>query len=430
MLAYAVMITGIIGLTGMAIDVGSMQYERRRLQAAADAAAMGALREMEQGNSDLAAAGQNDASLNGFTNNQDGATVTINNPPVGGTYSGNSAAVQAVVRKNVATYFMRMFGQNAVSLSATAVARTTTTNGSVGGCIFVLDPSASDAFSIVGNVTISSACGAVVNSNSSQAFSMTGTSTFTLVSGAQVGVVGPGTAGQGWSLGGGGRLINSTTNTSESPVNIQSFSDPLAGVASPKASGMTVQSTRSTSVSPNQTVTLNPGIYCGGMDLKGTVTLNTGTYVLAGGGLTINSQATVTNSSGGVMFYNTTGSFAASCGNTAAGSFTFNGGASINLQGLSVSDGVGNVGVLFFDDRSVTGLSHKINGNSTSTFDGALYLRNSALTFAGTNQTPGYLYIVANTLSLVGTSNLGNDHNSLTSVYTLAPTATGGGLVQ
>jgi hypothetical protein len=427
--AYAAMIVGVVGFTGLAVDVGYMQYEKRRLQAAADAAAMGALREMELGNTDLTTAGQNDSSLNGFINGTNHVTVTIANPPTSGTYSGSASAVQATVSKVMPTFFMMIMGQNSVTLTATAVARTTTTEGSVGGCIFVMNKTASGAFSIVGNVSISSACGAVVNSDATDAFSMTGNSTYTLASGAQVGVVGPG-AGQGWSFSGGGQLINATTSTSELPVNISTFADPLASVAVPSASGMTVQSTSGTSVSPNQTVTLNPGIYCGGMNLKGTVNFTTGTYVLAGGGMTVNSQATLTNSTGGVMFYNTTGSFSPSCGNTSAGSYTFNGGASINLQGLTVSDGAGSVGVLFFDDRNVSGLSHTINGNSTSTFDGAMYFLKGALTFAGTNKSPGYLYIVADTLALKGNANLGNDHSDLASVYTLAPTSTGGGLVQ
>jgi hypothetical protein len=95
-----------------------------------------------------------------------------------------------------------------------------------------------------------------------------------------------------------------------------------------------------------------------------------------------------------------------------------------------VHDGVGSVGVLFFDDRSVTGLSHLINGNSSSTFDGALYFLNSNLTFAGTNRTPGFLYMVADTIALKGNANLGNDHGNLESVNILAPSSTGGGLVQ
>ena len=428
--AYAAMIVCMVGFTGLAVDVGYMQYTKRRLQAAADAAAMGALREMELGNTDLSSAGLADASLNGFTDGQNNVTVTINNPPASGDYTSSSNAVQAVVQKKMPTFFMMIFGQNSVNLTATATAQTTTSYGSVGACIFVMDPSADGAFSIVGTVNISSACGAVVNSTASDAFSMTGNAVYTLSNGANVGVVGPGTVGQGWSFSGGGSLINGGTGKSESPVNIQTFGDPLSQVSAPSSGGMIVQSTKSTTIKPSDTTTLSPGIYCGGIDVKGTAIFSSGTYVLAGGGLTIDAQAVVSNTGSGVMFYNTSGAFSGSCGNSSASSFTFNGGASINLQGLTVADGVGSVGVLFFDDRNVVGLSHKINGNSNSTFDGAIYTLHSDLTFAGTNKTPGFLYIVTNTLELKGNANLGNDHSDLSTVYSLAPTSTGGGLVQ
>jgi hypothetical protein len=323
---------------------------------------------------------------------------------------------------------MRALGTSVATVSASAVAQTSTTAGSIGGCIFAMDPTASGAFTITGNVTISTACSAVVKSTSSQAFSMVGNSTFTLSNGAEVGVVGPGTKGSGWSLSGGAQIINAT-NASMPPINIQTFNDPLAGVAVPTPKGLTIQTADS---KPNSTITLNPGIYCGGLDLKGTVTFNTGTYILAGGGLTINAQAVVSDTGTGEMFYNTSSNSQAwGCGgSTGAGSFTFNGGASINLIGLTVSDGVGSVGVLFFDDRNSSGLSHKILGNSTSTFDGALYFLPNALQFAGTNRTPGFLYIVADTITMNGTSGLGNDHTSLANVNTIAPSATGGGLVQ
>jgi hypothetical protein len=170
---------------------------------------------------------------------------------------------------------------------------------------------------------------------------------------------------------------------------------------------------------------LNPGIYCGGLDLKGTATLNSGTYVIAGGGMTINSGATVSGTD--VHFYNTTGSFSPSCGTQSAGGFTFNGGATITL---AAPNSTSPVGVLFFDDRSVTGLSHTINGNSYSYFDGAMYFLNANVKFAGTNRTPGFLYLVGNTIEVVGNSNLGNDHSNLASVSVLAPTSTGGGLVE
>ena len=433
MVLYAAMIMGMVGFAGLAVDVGYMQYTKRRLQQAADAAAMGALREMELGNSDLTAAGRNDASLNGFTNGQNNVTVTVNNPPASGSFSGQNTAVQVIVSKNIPTFFMMAFGQNSVALSAQAVAQTSTSYGSVGGCIFVMDATANGAFTMVGTSNLSTACGAMVNSDSSSAFTMVGTSGVSLASGAQIGVVGPGTAGTGWSLSGNASITNASTGASESPVNIQSFNDPLANVATPTPSGLTVQvNSGGFSDSPHSNTTLSPGIYCGGLDFKGTVNFSGGTYVIAGGGIKINAQATVTGSNS--MIYNTSsGSQSWGCRSPStsdAGSLSFNGGATINLQGATVSDGTSSVGVLFFDDRNITGLSHTINGNSTSTFDGALYFLKGNLTFTGTNKTPGFLYIVADTLTLKGNSNLGNDHSDLSNVSTLAPTATGGGLVQ
>jgi uncharacterized membrane protein len=77
--AYATMLIVIMGFTGMAVDVGYLQWQKRMAQAAADSAVMGALREIELGNTDLVAAGRNDAGLNGFVHGQNGVTVTINN---------------------------------------------------------------------------------------------------------------------------------------------------------------------------------------------------------------------------------------------------------------------------------------------------------------------------------------------------------------
>ena len=420
-IAFALMMVGIVGVTGLAVDVGYLQYEKRRIQDAADAAAMGALREMELGQTDLTAAGKNDSSLNGFKDGQSGTTVTINNPPTAGAYANNAAAVEAIVQRRIPTFFMMVFGQNSVTITGRAVARTTSTEGSIGGCIFALNPTASGSLYISGNMTATTACSAVVESNSSSAFQMIGNSTLSLAHGARVGVVG------GWSIGG-SSVLDSTTGQAETPVNVQSFADPLAGVAAPTPTGLAVRSNSKWSDNPHDNDTLNPGVYCKGMDMKGTVTLNPGTYVLAGGGLSIESQASV--SGAGVTFYNTSeNSQAWGCpGSTVADALTFNGGATINL---SAPTNQSPIGVLFFDDRNLSGLTHTINGNSSSTFNGALYFKGNALTFAGTSSAShGYLVIVADTIKLIGNSNLGNDYEDLENVYTIAPASTGGGLVE
>src|ERR1700704_4167381 len=87
----ALVITGMLAFTGLAFDVGYLQWSRLGVQSAADAAAIGALRELELGNSStISPAGLNDAALNGFANGVNHTTVTINNPPRSGSYQGDS----------------------------------------------------------------------------------------------------------------------------------------------------------------------------------------------------------------------------------------------------------------------------------------------------------------------------------------------------
>jgi len=137
------------------------------------------------------------------------------------------------------------------------------------------------------------------------------------------------------------------------------------------------------------------------------------------------------------MFYNTSSnSDSWGCtGSSAAGPFTITGGGTVNLAALTSTDTTfpgasGAVGMIFFDDRNVTGLAHSIKGNAGDTFDGALYLKNASLYFTGTSTTNGYLVLVSDTLEIGGNAGLKNDYTTLANVNTIAPGSTGGGLVQ
>jgi Putative Flp pilus-assembly TadE/G-like len=442
---FALMVLVIVGFTGLAIDVGYLQWQKGRIQAAADAAAMGALRELELSHTDLLAAGQYDAKLNGFDDGHDGTTVAIHNPPSSGTYSNNSHAVEAVVTRTIPTFFMRAFGQTSVSVSARAVALTTSTQGSVGGCIFALDPAANNAFEISGSSVVTTSCGVVVNSASSKAFVNSGGGQLNLGSGAKIGVVGPG-AGSGWVISGGSTVTDARTNQPELPVNIQHFTDPLSNLTAPTTpvtggvqhddSGSTWNIDSGHMPANNE---LNPGVYCGGLSIQstnGTLTFKAGTYILAGGGLTINaSQSTVVGT--GVMFYNTrtstTQTWGCSKNNLNAAKISINGGLGGSVTMSAPTTSGSESGVLFFEDRELPQtLSNAVTGGSYVTLNGALYFRDSQLTFSGgSSASNGYLVLVANIITISGTSNLGNDHTSLGgNIFGIAPATTGGGLVQ
>src|SRR5579864_5468707 len=86
----------ILGLCGLAVDVGLLYTARRTMQTAADAAAIAgatALRDAQTASSAARAA----ATLNGFTDGSNNVSVAVNNPPSSGTYSGNASYVEVVV---------------------------------------------------------------------------------------------------------------------------------------------------------------------------------------------------------------------------------------------------------------------------------------------------------------------------------------------
>jgi hypothetical protein len=91
----------------------------------------------------------------------------------------------------------------------------------------------------------------------------------------------------------------------------------------------------------------------------------------------------------------------------------------------------GVVGMLFFEDRnSTTDNTPSINGNSTTALNGAMYFKNSTLTFTGVNgSNTGYMMIVVKKLTVNGSSpivvyNVGNPLKSTTVMSGTAPVLT------
>ena len=426
--AAALTIVGLLAFSGLAIDVGYMQWERRKLQNAADAAAMGAVRELQQGNlTNLASAGRNDAALNGFTNGVNNTVVTINNPPTYGIFAGDSSAVEAVVQQTVPTYFMMILGRNSVTISARAVAQKATTTGTIGGCIFALSGTASRAFQVAGSPNVSTACSAVVNStDSTQAFEMEGSETIFLQNGAKIGVVG------NWALNG-QTLWDVASNSATSPVHTTAVTDPLAAVTAPTSG--TVVSTKPVSYDMNNAPAgnkLQPGVYCGGLQVQNTngatYVMQAGTYIMAGGGFTLNSLAKV-DASSGVTVYTTSSTGWGCASSYAFGPVLIDGQAVVNWKAPTSGT---LTGIAFFQDRAqgTSSVQNKIVGGSSTSIDGALYFRNSKLLFSGANSSSGYMVLVADTIVINGNSTFGNNYTTLASNNPFAPASTGGGLVE
>src|SRR5690348_10810711 len=80
----------LIGMTGLAVDVGYYRYEQRIMQSAADSAALAGTAELKYGSSSAENAAKADAASNGFT---DGVNATVSpDPDYSDTFTGSSAA--------------------------------------------------------------------------------------------------------------------------------------------------------------------------------------------------------------------------------------------------------------------------------------------------------------------------------------------------
>ncbi len=390
-------LVAILGISALAVDVGELWTTRHLMQTAADAGALAGVDAITIGQTTLdqitvaadAATAQNGFTSNsGTTVNPSTVTVSVVNPPTTGPYANNTNAVQVTVAQVQPTFFMRVLGWTSVPVSAQATALTT----SGGSCVYALNSSASGTIDFSGNGSLSSTCGVYDDSNSSSALVVGGTST---LSAPLVGVVG------GTSINGGG----STPPTS----GIAAFGDPLAWV--PEPTGYSCSSFPGDNI--NSSVTLSPGTYCGGIKISGSntnVTFDPGTYVIDGGGLTISSGGTVSGS--GVTFY-LTGVNKAASNPQDYGGVNINGGT-VNLSAPCNSSGGGIEGMLFFQDRSITsGVGSVINGNTASTFTGAIYFPTTSLQYAGTSGADQYTYLVSDTLTITGTTSIGNNYSCL-----------------
>ena len=391
-------LVAILGISALAVDVGELWTTRHLMQTAADAGALAGVDAITIGQTtldEITIAADAATAQNGFTNdsgtavNPSTVTVTVVNPPTSGPYANNTNAVQVTVAQVQPTFFMRVLGWKSVPVSTQATALTT----SGGSCVYALNPSASGTISFSGNGSMASSCGVYDDSNSSSALIVGGTSTLTA---PLVGVVG------GTTINGGG--------SSPPTSGIAAFGDPLAWV--PEPTGYSCSSFPGTTINGSTPVTLSPGTYCGGIKITSSyanVTFDPGTYVIDGGGLTINGG---TVSGSGVTFYLTGVDKAASNPQDYAG-VNINGGT-VNLSAPCDNSGGGIEGMLFFQDRSITsGVGSVINGNTASTFTGAIYFPTTSLSYAGTSGADQYTYLVANTLTITGTTSIGNNYSCL-----------------
>lgn len=367
----------LVGFGALAVDVGHWYSQKRELQTAADAAAMAAgitkYRNSSASLSDMQSAASSDVTANGFANNvsamtDSSALLTINTPPTSGQYAGKSSAIEAFVVQQQPLLLAGYFLKDPVKVQVRAVVNSNTLGGA---CLLALEQVNADALSTSGNMILQTKnCGIASNSTSSSASMYENGSASVTTDYVHL-------AGE----------LDQQNGTLSSPTIVENgprVGDPYRDVSTPTTSGPTQADPN---VSPNTSTTLSPGTYPS-MTIKGTATLNSGVYVINGGSLTINSQATVNGS--GVTFV---------LKNNAT--VTVNGGATVNISAPTTGN---NAGIAFYQvPGSSTSITQKFNGGSNMSINGALYFPNQTVSFNGGNTNTGSCtHVVARVITING----------------------------
>ena len=351
----AVALVPLMGATGLALDYNRTSHDRSGLQNAADSAALAALLSDSPSQTARVEAASQVFKANASAGLDAALDVKVSDVEAEVTVSGQ-----------VPASFMKVLGTKSIPVAA--YAKAVMSNDGPPACIMALSGSGT-GIDIGGNASVT-ASNCALYSNSSM--SIGGSSTVSAAGYCAAGTV------------------SSSYKLSPSAKNgCPKRSDPYAGLKEP-ANIACEASKKNVSVGPNQDATLNQGVYCGGLDLKGTVTLNPGLYVIRDGALTINSKADVAGE--GVTFY-LVGSDA---------TFTINGGGKISLKAPTTGD---YKGVLIYQDRDSTASGSKLNGNSDTVLVGAIYAPTQQITLNGTGtfgQGSPYMPIVADTVKITG----------------------------
>lgn len=370
-----------LGAVGAGVDYYRIASAETQLQNAADTAAVSALAiQTPSADTRLAAA----RAI--FLSNYSGSVAASF------TGQGTSEVFSTDASIDLPMAMMSLFGVDRVTVSVSATAERAE-NGAA-PCVLALNGSASGAVTISGNADFT-ADKCVVYSNSTDASGMR--------------IMGSPTVAADGFCSAGGVQTNQTLKPAPK-TGCKQLEDPFAAVPKPAAQACKANNL---SVKPGSKQTLTPGTYCGGIDIRGEVVFEPGTYVIDGQ-LKINAQASVSGSD--LLLYLK--------GNKAG--FDINGGASLNL---SAKFSGSQAGILIMQDATANpGAENKLNGNSSSTVVGAIYTPTQTVTVTGTGSfgdTSPYMPIVADKVTISGNADVRIEHAGLGSVIPLPNTAGG-----
>lgn len=372
----AVTLPVFVGGLGMGAEVGYWYFGQRKVQNSADVAAYAGGVTLRAGDDETAI--EEAAAAAAVKTGYDAArgVMTAVSPPASGAYAGNPNAVEVQIQENLPRMFTALFADGDVEVAGRAVALV---GAGQPTCVLALDETAAGAVTFTGSTgAILVGCNVHANSLSPTGAVVSGSAeveTPCLSSSGGVSV----TDGLG------------LTECRVPYINADQAPDPYADLLEPSTGGPALPN--SFGGGSGATYDIGPGRYQG-MDIRRTVNMSPGVYVIDGGSLSINSTAHVNGSD--VTFYLTNGA-----------TLSMNGGADVQLSAPSTGT---YAGVLMFMDPDDPYQDYTVNGNSGSHVNGALYAANGHIRMNGTSTFGGgCTQIVARTIEFSGNAGIGVD---------------------
>lgn len=380
----AILLPIVIGGMGLGAETGYWLLKQRKLQHSADVAAYAAAVRHRAGDKQqsIEAAALLVAAKSGYS--AEVGTMLVGAASSSQVPGGAADRVSVELTESHHRLFSSIFSNAPVVLKARAVAQI---QGGTQACVLALSRTASGAVTVAGSTSVGlTNCSVASNSNASDSFLMEGSQG--VIATDCVYAVGQSVTSTGL------RLQQCDQVREQAPVTL----DPYSNVPEPDKLHIaqlpcrTLQYVSTSTYSLDRLPTGEEAIrFCGGIDIKGTINLKPGLYIIDGGDFSVSAGAVLKGT--GVTFL-----FAG----TAAAKLTGNGDIDLSAPASGPY-----AGILFFGSRAAMSVSHQVLGNSESTLQGTLYMPASAIDFTGNSSTGGACtQIVADRITFTGNSTI------------------------
>jgi hypothetical protein len=240
-------ITALVGVAGLAVDVGYWQVEKRSMQGVSDEAAYSAAIAAAAGGN-ITTQAQAVAAQHGFVNGVGGVTVAVNQPPTQGNFTLDTSAIEVIITAPQKQYLSKLFLASATASTRSVAA----TKGGV--CMLTTDTNGGDKHSFfvkgAGNTVDITGCTLADNllsDSGTDSLDVKGTAT----------LIADNVYLRDASYCDGGSCAGTYT-VGNSTYNQPAITDPYASRAVPSFSGCD-----HTNMVVATSTTLSPGVYCG-----------------------------------------------------------------------------------------------------------------------------------------------------------------------